>query len=52
MGLHNRGHAPLVCRGEVAGASLEAPGAEALDLVEGPLLDLADAIAEALVLGR
>jgi len=29
----HRGYAPLVCRGEAAGASLEALGAEALDIV-------------------
>jgi len=40
-------HAPLVFRGGVTGALLEALGAEALDLVEGLLLGLADARAEA-----
>jgi len=35
--------------GEVIGASLEALGAEDLDLVEGLFLDLADAVADALV---
>ena len=45
----HRGHAALVCGGELAGASLKALSAEALDVVEGSLLDLADAIAEALV---
>jgi len=45
----HRGHAPLVCRGEFIGASLEALGAEDLDLVEGPPRDLSDAIADTLV---
>ena len=44
---NQRQHATLW--GEVVGASLEALGAEVLDLVEGPLLGLTDAIAEALV---
>jgi len=38
-----------VFSGKVASASLKALGAEALDLVEGLLLGLADAIAEAIV---
>ena len=41
--------APLVSKGEVIGASLEALGAEDLNLAEGPFLDLADAVADALV---
>ena len=45
----HRGNAPLVFRGEVAGASLDALGAGAPDLVEGLLLSPTDAIAEALV---
>ena len=48
-GRKHPGHAPLVCRGEVIGASLEALGAEGLGLVEGIFLDLADAVADALV---
>ena len=36
-------------RWSAGGRSLEALGAEDLDLVEGPFLDLADAVADALV---
>jgi len=49
VGRKRPGHAPLVCRGRVISASLEALGAEGLDLVEGLFLDLADALADALV---
>jgi len=38
VGRKHPGHAPLVCRGGVIGASLEALGAEDLDLVEGLFL--------------
>ena len=47
VGQKHPGHAPLVCRGEDIGASLEALGAEDLDLVEGFFLGLADAVADA-----
>ena len=49
VGREHQGHAALVCGGELACASLKALSAEALDVVEGSLLDLTDAIAEALV---